>query len=34
VRGTEVCSNQQIINVLNAGNTCMLGTFAKAAAPA
>ncbi len=34
VRGTEVCANQQMITVLNAGNTCMLGTFAKAAAPA
>lgn len=32
VRGTQVCSNQQIITVLNAGNTCMLGTFAKAPA--
>jgi len=32
VRGTQVCSDQQIITVLNAGNTCMLGTFAKAPA--
>lgn len=33
VRGVQVCSNEQIITVLNTGNTCMLGQFAKAAAP-
>ncbi|MEZ6028791.1 MAG: hypothetical protein R3C46_03475 [Hyphomonadaceae bacterium] len=32
VRGTQVCSNEQIITVLNAGNTCMLGAFTKAPA--
>lgn len=32
VRGTQVCSNEQIITVLNAGNTCQLGEFTKAAA--
>ena len=34
VRGTTVCANEQIITVLNAGNTCTLGEFSKAAAPA
>jgi hypothetical protein len=33
VRGTTVCANEQIITVLNAGNTCTLGEFSKAAAP-
>lgn len=32
VRGTQVCSNEQIITVLNAGNTCQLGEFTEAAA--
>ncbi len=32
VRGTQVCSNEQIITVLNAGNTCQLGEFTKAPA--
>ena len=32
VRGTQVCSNEQIITVLNAGNTCLLGAFRKAPA--
>lgn len=30
VHGMQVCSNQQIITVLNAGNTCVLGEFSKA----
>jgi hypothetical protein len=35
VRGTQVCSDEQIITVLNAGTTCLLGAFSKApAAPA
>jgi hypothetical protein len=35
VRGTQVCSDEQVITVLNAGTTCMLGAFTKApAAPA
>jgi hypothetical protein len=35
VRGTQVCSDEQIITVLNAGTTCLLGDFTKApAAPA
>jgi hypothetical protein len=35
VRGTQVCSDEQIITVLNTGMTCMLGAFTKApAAPA
>ena len=33
VRGTAVCANEQIITVLNAGNTCTLGEFSKAASP-
>jgi len=32
VRGTRVCANEQIITVLNAGNTCSLGEFTKSAA--
>ena len=27
VHGTQVCSNQEIIEVLNRGTTCMLGEF-------
>lgn len=35
VRGTQVCADEQVITVLNAGTTCMLGAFTKApAAPA
>jgi hypothetical protein len=33
VRGTQVCSDQQLITVLNGGTTCTLGTFTKAPAP-
>lgn len=29
VRGTLVCGKQQTIEVLNAGNTCMLGAFTR-----
>lgn len=29
VRGTRVCGRQQMIEVLNAGNTCMLGDFTR-----
>lgn len=33
VRGTQVCSDEQVITVLNAGTTCMLGAFTKAPSP-
>lgn len=31
VRGVTVCSNEQIIRVLNTGSTCMLGVFTRVA---
>lgn len=34
VRGGSVCSNQQVITVLNSGNTCLLGAFSKVPAAA
>lgn len=32
VRGVTVCSNEQIIRVLNTGTTCALGVFTRTAA--